>query len=189
MDETPDEILMGRYAGGDEKAFNELFSRFERRAYAYFRRRTSSEERAWDMYQELFLRLHRFRHTYDSSQLFSPWFFKIAHRVFIDDSRRAFRVREVALSECAEPFHEAEAEKNAGAREFAGRLLGTLSMEQSRVVVAAKVEGMGHAEIAHALGKSVDAVKQIASRALRSLRSEVIGAGLVPVRSRREGPA
>jgi RNA polymerase sigma-70 factor (ECF subfamily) len=167
-----DEALMARYAEGEEGAFNELFRRFERRAYIYFRRRTGSEARAWDLYQELFLRLHRFRHTYDPSQTFAPWFFQVANRVFIDDCRRSFRSREVALTESPAPARDADAENRAGEVELLDLLLGTLSMEQAQVVLAAKVQGMGYAEIASKLGKSVDCVKQVGSRALRALRAD-----------------
>ena len=84
-----DETLMGRYVAGDSAAFNELFRRYERRAFAYFVKRTRSRERAQALYQELFLRLHRARDVYDSGRPFAPWFFQIAHHLLIDDERRA----------------------------------------------------------------------------------------------------
>jgi len=188
MEEAPDEILMSRYMDGDEQAFEALFKRYEHRAYAYFRRRAGCEQRAWDMYQEIFLRLHRFRHTYDSSRPFSPWFFQIAHRVLIDDARQSYRSREIALGECPEPSQEAEAEKRVVARQILALLLGSLSKEQARVVMAAKIDGPGYAEIAKGLGKSVDSVKQAASRALRALRSEARMFDLAPVCFRRGRP-
>lgn len=46
-------------------------------------KRTSSPQRAEDLYQELFLRIHRARDQFDSSRAFTPWFFQIAHRLLI----------------------------------------------------------------------------------------------------------
>ncbi len=100
-EEVHDETLMERYVEGDAVAFDELFRRYERRAFAFFARRTRSADRAEDLYQELFLRIHRARHAYDPRRPFAPWLFQIAHHLLIDDKRRAFRNHEVPLDESA----------------------------------------------------------------------------------------
>ena len=66
--EEPDEILMARYAAGDLEAFDELFQRYERCVYFFFLTRTDSPQRAEDLYQELFLRIHWARDRYDPDQ-------------------------------------------------------------------------------------------------------------------------
>jgi RNA polymerase sigma-70 factor (ECF subfamily) len=170
MHKVPDEDLMRRYADGDGKAFEELFSRYEARAYGFFYKRTKSEDRAQDLYQELFLRLHRNRTSYDPSRPFAPWFFQIASRLLVDDYRRAFRNREVPVGEQERPSHERDSERRLGDLEEADRLLAELSPEERHILVSAKVEGTGYAELARDLGKSVDAVKKLASRAMQRLR-------------------
>ena len=167
----PDEILMARYADGDAEAFEELFRRFEPRAYAFFVRRTGSRERAQDLYQELFLRIHRARDRYDPSRPFTPWFFQIANRLLVDDHRRAFRGREVALDDREPRSSRVGSEADVANREHLAQLLGGLSAEERYVVVSSKVEGLGYAELADQLGKSVDAVRKVASRALQRLRA------------------
>ena len=69
--EEADETLMRRYADGDGAAFEALFRRYEPRAYAYFLRRTGSAERARDLFQELFLHVHRARDRYDPARPFA----------------------------------------------------------------------------------------------------------------------
>ncbi len=169
--EVPDELLMERYADGDANAFDELFRRYEGRAYAFFLARTRSPERARDLYQELFLRIHRARGSYDAHRPFTPWLFQIARRLLVDELRRAHHSREVPLEErepCAErPGGEAE----LADRERVGEVLGALTSEERYVLVSAKVEGIGYPEIASQLGKSVDAVKKLASRAMQRLRA------------------
>src|SRR5262245_31872249 len=96
-----DEVLMERYARGDSVAFDELFRRYEPQAYAFFLKRTRSPERARDLYQELFLRIHRARAVYDPSRPFAPWFFHIAHHLLLDDQQRAYRSREMPLDDRA----------------------------------------------------------------------------------------
>ena len=162
---------MGRYSDGDTRAFEILFERYEPRAYAYFRSRTGSAERARDLFQELFLRVHRARHGYDRERPFAPWLFQIAHRLLVDDARRAFRQREVAL----EPRHlrasAARSEDSLLERDGLRAALESLSAEERYVLVSAKLHGLGYRELAQQLGESSDAVKKLASRAMQRLRS------------------
>jgi RNA polymerase sigma-70 factor (ECF subfamily) len=179
--DVPDETLMARYADGDAKAFEALFERYEPRAYVFFLRRTGSPERAEDLYQELFLRIHRACDRYDSGQPFSPWFFQIANRLLVDDYRRAFRNQEVPLEERDPRTPGLGSEDVVADREHAALLLGALSPDERYVLLSAKVEGIGYPELAQHLGKSVDAVKKMASRAMRRLRGSAFADE--PVRS------
>ncbi len=172
MMDVSDSELMERYANGDAVAFEALFARYERRAFQYFMRRTGSNDRASDLYQELFLRLHRFRDRYDPSRPFAPWFFQIAHNVLVDEARRAARQQEVALDDEGTSSLEQGPENHIDLRRRALLLLNRLPAEQGAILVAAKVEGLEYGEIANRAGRSVDAVKQSASRALRRLRLE-----------------
>ncbi len=169
--EVPDETLMGRYADGDDAAFDELFLRYEPRAYGYFASRTGSADRAQDLYQELFLRIHRARDSYDPARAFSPWFFQIAHRLLIDDARRAYRSQEQPYGNLEPRAIAATAADGMLEREALARVLEPLSADERYVLVSAKAEGVSYQELAVQLGKSVDAVKQMASRAMRRLRA------------------
>ena len=160
---------MERYVNGDAEAFDEIFRRYESRAFAYFVERTRSRDRARDLYQELFLRVHRARDAYDAGRPFAPWFFQIAHRLLIDDVRRAYRSHEVPLGESV-PRDSRSPADDVAAREQLAVLLGGLSAEERLVLVAAHGEGVGYAELARRLGKSVDAVKKMASRTVLRLR-------------------
>lgn len=171
MSDRTDESLMDRYAAGDSAAFDELFHRYEQRAFAYFMRRTRSEERTADLYQELFLRIHRFRDRYDSERPFAPWFYQIAHNVLVDDFRRLARNRETVLEMDRISSPELDAEQILSGRQQARQLLDLIPVEQAALLIAAKVQGQNYAEIARNSGRSVDAVKQATSRALRRLRT------------------
>jgi len=168
--ETTDEILMSRYADGDAEAFEELFRRYERRAYAFFFKRTGSPERARDLYQELFLRIHRARDRYDPARPFKPWFFQIAHRLLVDDRRRAFRSHEVLVEDQDVAIQRPMAEWRTAGTEELVLALEALSPGERRVLVATRLEGAVYADVAAGLGKSVVAIRQMASRAMRRLR-------------------
>lgn len=174
--ETRDEVLMQRYVDGDSAAFEELFRRYEPRAFAYFLQRTRSTDRARDLYQDLFLRIHRARDTYDARRAFAPWFFQIAHRLLIDDQRRAYRTQELSLEERDIDAGVQRASDALAEHDQLRQLLDGLSPEERHILICAKGEGADYAEIATQLGKSVDAVKKIASRALQRLRSASLAA-------------
>jgi RNA polymerase sigma-70 factor (ECF subfamily) len=162
---------MARYAAGAPEAFDELFRRYEPRAYGFFLKRTGSPQRAEDLYQELFLRIHQARDRYDPARPFTPWFFQIANRLLIDDLRRAFRSHEVPIRDREPCTARRGSEEQMADREQLDQLLHTLSPEERYLVLSAKVEGIGHPELAKHLGKSVDAVKKKTSRAIQRLRS------------------
>jgi len=171
-----DETLMGRYVAGDIAAFDELFRRYESRAFAYFVKRTRSRERAQDLYQELFLRVHRARDAYDAERPFAPWFFQIAHRLLIDDERRAYRRQEVVFEDASpSASREIESDKVAD-REQLLQLLSGLSEAEQKIFIATKLEGVGYAQLAADQGKSVAAIKKMVSRALQRIRVNAHGA-------------
>ena len=169
--EVSDESLMAFYADGDLEAFEELFARYEPRAYAFFLRRTASPDRAEDLYQELFLRIHRARDRYDPDRPFAPWFFQIANHLLVDDSRRAFRNHETSVENSQFRSAAETSEECIAQREHFGQVLDALSPDERYILLSSKVEGVGYAELAEQLGKSVDAIKKIASRATIRLRS------------------
>ena len=182
--EIPDDALMARYADGDEEAFEELFRRYERRAYAYFAARAGSPERAEDLYQELFLRIHRARDRFDRQRPFAPWFFQIARRLLIDDLRRAHRSYEVPIEDREPPEQRSSSEAWLGDCEILGQALATLSGEERHILVSSKLEGIGYPELAAQLGKSVEAVRKMASRTLQRLRAAPLEAGSLQAQAR-----
>jgi RNA polymerase sigma-70 factor, ECF subfamily len=168
---VPDELLMVRYANGDARAFEDLFRRYEPRAYAYFVRRTGSPERAEDLYQALFLRIHRARDGYDPARAFAPWFFQIARRLLVDDIRRAFRSHEVPIHDRDPQAVGQDSEDRLLTREGVDLVLQQLSSEERYVLIAAKVGGVGYPELAGDLGRSAVVIRKMASRAMQRLRA------------------
>ena len=174
----PDEVLMARYARGDAAAFEQLFERYEARTYRFFLIRARSEQRAADLYQELFLRIHRARASYDPSRSFAAWFFQIARRLWIDELRRsAVRSCEIALADEAMPCEvRSLPERELAAVQDARAALEQLSEVERYVLISAKVEGRSYLDLAGELGRSVVAVKKLASRAMQRLRSSALHA-------------
>lgn len=169
--EESDAELMDRYARGDLEAFDVLFGRYDRRAFAFLLRRTRCAERAADLHQELFLRIHRFRHHFDPAQQFAPWFFSVTRNVWHDDLRRRHRLPDAIHDVSVDCLPAADdPERSARDRELAGQLLSALGPSQQALVIGSTVEGLSYPELSGQMGRSADSLKQAGSRALRRLR-------------------
>jgi RNA polymerase sigma-70 factor (ECF subfamily) len=169
MSETSDSALMDRYAQGNADAFDQLFARYDRRVFAFFLGRAQCADRAADLHQELFLRLHRFRDRFDSARPFAPWIFALARNVWHDDLRRRHGVVESGEGIEVEAVDE-DFESRLLSGNQAYRLLEALEPRERAIVLETAVAGFTYAELAPRAQRSVDSLKQAGARALRKLR-------------------
>jgi RNA polymerase sigma-70 factor (ECF subfamily) len=169
-DRPSDEALMVAYARGDASAFDELFARYEGRAYAFLLTRLRAPDRAADLFQELFLRVHRGRETFREDGRFDSWFFRVARNVLSDDLRRS--------GATLAPLDERLAARGDGPerRVQIGEALdavgAALSEEERIILAAAKGAGEDLSSIAQRMGRTPAAVRQIVSRAIRRIRAK-----------------
>src|SRR5690348_10917133 len=80
--------LMQRYQDGDAAAFRELYALVAPRLLGYLVKMTRSRAVADDLLQQTFLKVHRARASYVRGADPVPWLYAIAHRTFIDETRR-----------------------------------------------------------------------------------------------------
>jgi RNA polymerase sigma-70 factor, ECF subfamily len=163
------EQLMVRYQQADPAAAAALVERLSPQLYRFFASQMGSRADADDMLQDVWLRIHRVRHTYRSGQLLLPWVYAIAHRVRIDSYRKRLRMsREIAVDVL--PERAAPQEKQNTFPAF-DELLATLPESQRQVLTMLKVGGLSLQEVARATSSTAGAVKQKAHRAYERLRN------------------
>ena len=63
---------------GDERAFEELVTAYEKKIYHISLRYTGNEHDAMDVTQEVFLRVFRFLPQFQEESRFSTWLYRIA---------------------------------------------------------------------------------------------------------------
>lgn len=160
---------MIRYQGADSEATGRLVEMLSPRLMGYFRGTGVSPAEADDLHQECWMRIHRSRHTYRSSEPILPWVFAIARHTRLDYHRRWHRrkQREVLV---AEPPDTPVETIHARHEPFL-RLLESLPDSQREVLLMLKVTGMTLEEVASATGSTVGAVKQKVHRAYAKLRT------------------
>ena len=83
-----DELLMHAVQGGELDALGELFERHHRPVFHFLSRTTGDAALAEDLVQEVFVRILKYRHTYDASSRFDTWLFRIARNARADHFRK-----------------------------------------------------------------------------------------------------
>ncbi len=170
MRAQPDRRLVTLVRDGYETAFDEIVRRYGRQLGRYAAAIVGgrSEDVTQDAFSKALLALRR---SSDAEIELGPWLYRIVRNTALNDLRdRPPRVEELveALSS-GSPSAAEEAERREEMAELIARL-GALPEPQRAAIVMRELEGLGHEEIASALGLSGGAARQAIYRARRTLR-------------------
>ncbi|HEY4509280.1 MAG TPA: RNA polymerase sigma factor [Candidatus Paceibacterota bacterium] len=86
-----DEELAQKVQGGDSELFGILMERYQAKIFRYGKKFLSSEENIEDVVQEVFIKTYQNIQSFDVSQKFSPWIYRIAHNTFINTLKKYSR--------------------------------------------------------------------------------------------------
>lgn len=169
--------LMTAGQSGDAGAYRLLLEQLSRYLRGYYRAKLMRYGRdateAEDLVQEVLMAIHTRRHTYDSTQPFTPWMHAIARYKLIDHLRRGGAgVSDVALDEIGE-FAGQDDHVAVESGYDLEKLLGRLPDKMRRAIQCVKIEGLSVAEAADRCGMSESAVKVNVHRGLRALSDAI----------------
>lgn len=91
MDDRTDEMIAKEVQKGDIEAFGELVIRYEIKLKRYARKFLSQKEDIEDLVQDVFIRTYERIQSFDTSMRFSPWIYRIAHNLFVNELKRKSR--------------------------------------------------------------------------------------------------
>lgn len=168
------ELLMERYARGEQAAFAPLYRALSPRLFGYLLRLTRDRHLAEDLVQVTFSKVHRARSAYFAGSPVLPWLLAIGRRSFLDLKRRQ-KVRPEDLTgdgRVPEGSTDAPAAPEDLARELE-RALDRLPTTYAEAIQLTKVTGLSVAEAAEVLGASQSAVKLRVHRGYQILRKEL----------------
>lgn len=86
------ELLVTRYQRGDRTAWPELIENWERPLYYYIRRFTPIEEDAWDVLQNVWMKVMKGLQKIRDGRALSAWLYKIAHNCALNHLRQSHRL-------------------------------------------------------------------------------------------------
>jgi RNA polymerase sigma-70 factor (ECF subfamily) len=168
------EELMERYVDGDPAAFDELYQTVSPKLLGYLLRLTRHRERAEDLLQTTFTKIHRARASYLRGAPLLPWVLAIARRSFFDE-RRAAKSRSEDLSSdgtLPEPRNEDVGVPN-DLSEALERALDAMPEAYREAIQLTKITGLSVAEAADVLDTTPTAVKLRVHRGYNLLRQEL----------------
>jgi RNA polymerase sigma-70 factor (ECF subfamily) len=173
--------LMQRYCDGEAGAFRELYALVAPRLLGYLVKMARERALADDLLQQTFLKVHRARGSYVRGADPLPWIYAIAHRTFIDETRKVKRavvrvggddeLPEIAAGLTGES--DDRRDEGRGDPELVSATLDALAAlpaQQREAVVLTKLDGKSVAEAAEIAGTTVGAMKVRAHRGYEALR-------------------
>ncbi len=86
-----DSQVVAAYLAGTQRAFDELVGRYQKRLLNFVYRTIGDRERAEDLVQEVFIRVHRHLHRFDQTKKFSTWIYTIASNLAKNELRNRSR--------------------------------------------------------------------------------------------------
>lgn len=132
-----------------------------------------------DVVQETLQSLHAARHTYDPARPFLPWLLAIARYRLADEQRKWVRSarRETEIGEGDETFYRVapNSDYTGVDGERLRKAVAQLSPRQRTAVELLKLREMSLKEASAASGMSIAALKIAVHRAMKALRTIIVG--------------
>ncbi len=179
-----DQRLVASVRAGDDRAFEALYQRYQRRIHAYVFGMVKDHGRAEDVTQEVFVSALRRMRATDREIAFKPWIYEIAKNACIDAFRRSRRAEEISYDAeeglapadhsrlCASgPSPEAAVSAKHDLETLCGAF-GGLSESHHQILVLRELEGLTYDQIGERMGMTRPAVESTLFRARRRLTEE-----------------
>jgi RNA polymerase sigma-70 factor (ECF subfamily) len=172
-----DRVLLERHLRGDRAAFGELMRIYSSSVYGYLARAGVAANERDDLFQEVFVKVHRALSRGLPDGPVRPWLFAIAVNTARDSFRKArvrsiVRVEERAGDDVADEQRNPRPDRTAEARETAALIeveIEKLPIDQREVLILCVVEAMSLEDAAAAIGAPVNTVKTRLRRARLSI--------------------
>ena len=171
-----DLVLARKAAGGDARAFEEIYRLYHRLVYGLCLRMTQNVAEAEDITQDVFILLHRKVGSFRGESLFTTWLHRLTVNQVLMRFRKSRARREEALEDCGAQAFAVGAAPGGPQRTplidrvALGRALEKLPPGYRAAFILHDVEGYEHEEVAEMLGCAVGTSKSQLHKARAKLR-------------------
>ena len=168
-----DEQIMEAVKNGDLNQASLLFERFNKRIYNFLARMTNDRDVAEDLTQNVFLRLLKYRNSYNPEMKFQGWIYQMARNAFSDHyqqqkQRMPAKMEVEKLNEQMPDILDAlEQEEN---EQRLIRALAQLPDDYRELLVLTRFQHLKYEDVSGHLNISVANVKVKVHRAIAQLR-------------------
>ncbi|MDX6690111.1 MAG: hypothetical protein QOG15_1568 [Solirubrobacteraceae bacterium] len=162
-----DEQLVALFRAGNDTAFGVIHDRYRQRLFAYARQMLGgSRQDAEDALQDVFLRAYSSLRSNDRPLSLRAWLYRVAHNRCIDHLRKPIPPAIDLFETSRKPLHDpiAESERREDLRQLIVDVR-RLPDQQRSALLMREIDGLSYAELAEALGVTLQAVKSLLVRA------------------------
>jgi RNA polymerase sigma-70 factor (ECF subfamily) len=179
--------VVAAFLGGEERAFQELVTRYQTRLLNFIYRTIGDREKAEDLVQEVFIRVYRHIGRFDRSKKFSTWIYTIASNLAKNELRNRSRNPLVLFQTIKKNWQEDDRPlqfedansrpddlyRKRHLRELVEESVAQLPAHHREVFVLRELEGKSYEEIAEITDCNLGTVKSRLNRARTSF-AEII---------------
>lgn len=169
-----DEELMLLYQNGSETAFQILYDRHSSKIFSFIHKRIQNTETANEIFQDVFIKIHKSKHLYNKSLPVLPWIFTITRNAVFDYTKRGNKI------EIATPVEKIDARAAMEDQQDLGLDLQPsllkLPSQQKLAVEMRYYDEKTFEEIAETLNTSPMNIRKLVSRGVKRLK-EIIKEG------------
>lgn len=164
MQSLSDLELIGQARSGNDRAFSEIVTRYEKRVFFVVKRMLNDDDESADATQEVFIKLHDSLKKFRGDANIYTYIYRIATNVSISYLRKrkvraVVRLDEVIsnmLTGGKEPQHESDQDE---LRTLVSKAVATLPLQQRQVFVLRFYEELSYEEISQVMHRSLGALK------------------------------
>ncbi|MHC4970968.1 MAG: RNA polymerase sigma factor [Planctomycetota bacterium] len=163
QEKTEETELLRRSQAGDQDAFGRIVERHWKRAFWTAYDVLYDHDRAQDVAQEAFVKVHRALQSYDLGRDFASWLYRIVLNLAIDHKRRRDRDRSIPTDKVEEVMDArkvmVEDEEKAATIERVETVLGGLPDKYRIPLTLKDIDGLSVEEVAEVLDVSYSTVR------------------------------
>jgi len=171
---TQDHEIMLSVRDGDVQRLGQLFGKYSKGLYNYFRLQIKDRLKSEDLVQDVFYNILRYRHTYKDGADFKAWMYTIARNEKIN----YFRNNRLFTGDMD---HEQSNEGNSNPEnnlehktdmDHLNIALKRITPDNRELIILSRFNGLPYSQIAEITGCTVGAVKVRMYRAIRELKDQ-----------------
>jgi len=166
---APDEELMLEVRNGAGETLGVLFDRYHGPLYNFYAKLTGDRTLSEDLVQEVFLRILKYRQSYQPGTPFRAWIYQIARNARVDHYRKT--PKQVSFEpEMAPPVLPKDAAQESQEAELLHHAMMQMPEEKREILILSRFQELKYEEIARLLGCELGTVKTRIHRAIQELR-------------------
>lgn len=166
-----DQDLMLKYKQGDYMAFEVLYSRHEARVYSFLFKRLRDKNSVNEVFQNIFLKLHKQRHRYLDKFLFVKFLYTICRSELLD----FYKKKKIDTCEFNETFFKTDVTTTQPTPNIDIQSEAILSTKEQTAMQLRYYSDADFVEISKALNTSTANSRKLVSRALQKLKKKYVG--------------